>query len=74
MGRTRRSHLGPDDRAPPHRILDLSDAPAELLTVETLARLSMNARRDGIALRFERVPSDLFALITLCGLDDVLTH
>jgi ABC-type transporter Mla MlaB component len=51
---------------------DAAGLPAELATVETLARLQLDARRHGGTLRLRNAPAELIELIELIGLRDVL--
>ena len=46
--------------------------PADLTTVDTLARIQLQARRCGCELVLGELPDDLRALIELVGLGDVL--
>jgi ABC-type transporter Mla MlaB component len=53
--------------------LRLDDSvPADLATVDALARLQLGARRVGCAIRLIDVPEDVRALIALVGLDETL--
>jgi hypothetical protein len=52
--------------------MDVSRFHADLGSVDALARLKLEARRRGCALRFENPSSDLRALLGLCGLGEAL--
>ena len=51
---------------------DVSGLPADVTTVEALARLQLAARRHGYTLRLCNAAADLTELIALLGLTDVL--
>jgi hypothetical protein len=51
---------------------DVADLPANVVTVDTLARLQLAARRDGYTLRLRNASAELVELIALLGLRDVL--
>ena len=51
---------------------DAAALPAEVSTVEVLARLQLAARRRGYRLRLRNAPTELVELIALLGLRDVL--
>jgi len=51
---------------------DVADLPADVATVETLARFQLAARRRGYALRLRNATAELSDLIALLGLRGVL--
>jgi hypothetical protein len=51
---------------------EVGGAPADLVTVDTLARLALAARRLGCRVRFNGASPELRALLELCGLDELL--
>lgn len=51
---------------------DAAGLPAELSTIELLARVQLDARRHGCTLRLRNAPTDLIKLIELLGLREVL--
>jgi ABC-type transporter Mla MlaB component len=51
---------------------DVAGLPAEVTTVETLARFQLAAQRRGYTLRLRNAPAELVDLIALLGLRDVL--
>ncbi len=51
---------------------DVAGLPADVATVETLARFELAGRRHGYTLRLRNAPADLIKLIALLGLSDVL--
>jgi len=51
---------------------DAGGLPADLTTVDRLARLALAARRLGCRLVLERASAELGALVCLLGLDEVL--
>lgn len=51
---------------------DVAGLPADVATVETLARFQLAARRRGYTVRLRNAPSELIDLIGLLGLRDVL--
>jgi hypothetical protein len=51
---------------------DVSGVPADLITVEALARLQLVARRNGYTLRLRNATADLTELIAMLGLTNVL--
>jgi ABC-type transporter Mla MlaB component len=51
---------------------DVAGLPADVATVETLARLQLGARRHGYTLRLRNTPAELIELIALLGLRGVL--
>jgi ABC-type transporter Mla MlaB component len=53
-------------------LCDVSDAPADALTVDALARLQLVARRKGCQIRLSHASSELLALLAFTGLKDVL--
>jgi hypothetical protein len=60
---------------PTHRVVvgwDVAGLPADVITVETLARLQLTARRHGYALQLRNASAELSELIALLGLRDVL--
>jgi hypothetical protein len=61
-----------DEPSSPALICDARALPAQMDTVDALARLALEARRDGLALRLWRPSAALRELIALCGLADVL--
>ena len=60
---------------PTHRVVvdwDVAGLPADVATVETLARLELAGRRQGYTLRLRNATADLIKLIALLGMSDVL--
>jgi hypothetical protein len=60
---------------PSHRVVvdwDAAGLPADVATVETLARLQLAGRRHGYTLRLRNASAELIELIALLGLPDVL--
>jgi hypothetical protein len=53
-------------------VLDMSNAPALLATVDALARLQLEACRAGHCLRLRGASPELLELIELAGLAEVL--
>ena len=51
---------------------DVAGLPADVATVETLARLQLAGRRHGYTLRLRNAQTELVDLIALLGLRDVL--
>jgi ABC-type transporter Mla MlaB component len=51
---------------------DVAGLPADVATVETLARFELACRRHGYTLRLRNAPAELIELIALLGLRDVL--
>jgi hypothetical protein len=51
---------------------DVAGLPADVATVETLARLQLAGRRHGYTLRLRNAQAELVDLIALLGLRDVL--
>jgi ABC-type transporter Mla MlaB component len=51
---------------------DVAGLPADVATVETLARFELAGRRHGYTLRLLNAPAELIELIALLGLRDVL--
>jgi ABC-type transporter Mla MlaB component len=51
---------------------DVSDAHADAVTVDALARLQLAAGRSGCQVRLRHACSELRTLITLMGLEDIL--
>ena len=51
---------------------DVAGLPADVATVETLARFQLAARRRGYTVRLRNAPAELIDLIALLGLRDVL--
>ena len=51
---------------------DVSPLDAELSTVDALARLQLLARRAGHEVRLQNASPELWALLSLVGLDEVL--
>ena len=51
---------------------DVGTLAPDLLTIEALARLQLNATREGVELRLSGASSDLERLIAFCGLAGVL--
>jgi ABC-type transporter Mla MlaB component len=58
--------------APPLRVVLDESVPADLTTLDALARLHLEARRQGFELRLLGVPEALRKLIDFAGLRDVL--
>ena len=58
--------------APPLRVVLDESVPADLTTLDALARLQLDARRRGLEIRLLEVPEALRRLIELAGLGDVL--
>ncbi len=54
-------------------VWDASPLPAEIATVEALARLRLLARRCGVELRVRRAVPELHELIDLTGLGDIVS-
>ena len=52
--------------------LDVSSLAPDAVTVDTLARLQLAARRVGRKVRLREASDELVELITFCGLRDVL--
>jgi hypothetical protein len=52
--------------------IDLREARADLLTLDTLARIRLVALRHGLVVHLTHPSQDLRELATLAGLDDVL--
>jgi ABC-type transporter Mla MlaB component len=58
---------------PPREIACDTDAlPADLATVDALARLQLGAKRQGAEIRLEGLPANLRELLAFCGLGEVL--
>ena len=53
-------------------VCDVGELGADLVAVEALARLRLEARRLGCGLRLRRAPRGLEQLVAFCGLCDVL--
>jgi anti-anti-sigma regulatory factor len=53
-------------------LCDVAGVPADLVAVDTLARLALAARRQGCQLRLRGTSEELRALITFMGLAEVL--
>jgi ABC-type transporter Mla MlaB component len=51
---------------------DVAGLPADVATVETLARAELASRRHGYTLRLRNASAELLELIALLGLRDVL--
>lgn len=51
---------------------DVAGLPADVATVETLARFELVGRRHGYTLRLCNAPAELIELIAVLGLRDVL--
>ena len=51
---------------------DVAGLPADVATVEALARFELAARRTGSTLRLRNAAAELLELIALLGLSDVL--
>ena len=51
---------------------DVAGLPADVATVETLARFELAGRRHGYTLRLRNAPAELVELVALLGLGDVL--
>ncbi|HEY5200099.1 MAG TPA: hypothetical protein VIJ31_04245 [Acidothermaceae bacterium] len=51
---------------------DVAGLPADVATVETLARFELAGRRHGYTLRLRNARAELLELIALLGLGDVL--
>ena len=58
--------------APPLRVVLDESVPADLTTLDALARLQLEARRQGFEIRLLEVPEALRKLIDFAGLRDVL--
>ena len=54
-------------------VWDAGPLPAEIATVDALARLALLARRSGAAIQLRRVSPELRDLIELAGLANVLS-
>jgi ABC-type transporter Mla MlaB component len=60
---------------PTHHVVvdwDVAGLPADVATVETLARFELAGRRHGYTLRLRNAPAEMIELIALLGLADVL--
>jgi ABC-type transporter Mla MlaB component len=60
---------------PTHRVVvdwDVAGLPADMSTVETLARFQLAGRRHGYTIRLHNARAELIDLIALLGLRDVL--
>ena len=55
-------------------LCNVSDVPADAVTVDALARLQLGARRHGCRVRLVNAASELRELVAFMGLDDVLTE
>jgi ABC-type transporter Mla MlaB component len=51
---------------------DVADLPADVATVETLARFQLAARRRGYTVQLRNASSELIDVLVLLGLHDVL--
>jgi hypothetical protein len=58
--------------APPLPLVLDESVPADLMTLDALARLQLEARRQGLEFRLLDVPEALRKLIDFAGLGDVL--
>jgi anti-anti-sigma regulatory factor len=54
-------------------VLDVSALAPDAGTIDALARLQLQARRQGLEIRLTEVPGELRELLGLCGLGDVLS-
>jgi anti-anti-sigma regulatory factor len=54
-------------------VCDVSALAPDASAIDGLARLHLLAKRQGLEIRFCRVPSDVRELLGLCGLADVLS-
>jgi ABC-type transporter Mla MlaB component len=52
---------------------DVSDVPADAVTVDALARLQLGAKRAGCTVRLRNASPALRSLVEFMGLDDVIT-
>ena len=55
-------------------LCDVSDVPADAVTVDALARLQLGARRRGCRVRLVNATSELRELVAFMGLAHVLTE
>jgi ABC-type transporter Mla MlaB component len=55
-----------------HALCDVSDAHADAVTVDALARLQLAARRSGCQVRLVNASHELRTLVAFMGLQDVL--
>ena len=53
---------------------DVSDVPADAVTVDALARLQLAARRHGCRVRLRHASRELRELVAFMGLEDVLPN
>jgi hypothetical protein len=58
--------------APPLPLVLDESVPADLMTLDALTRLQLEARRQGLEIRLLEVPEALRKLIDFAGLGDVL--
>ena len=54
-------------------VCDVSALAPDAAAIDGLARLQLLAKRQGLEIRFVRVPGELRELLGLCGLGDVLS-
>jgi ABC-type transporter Mla MlaB component len=53
-------------------LCDVSDASADMVTVDALARLQLAARRNGCQVQLRHASAELRGLVQFMGLQDVL--
>jgi ABC-type transporter Mla MlaB component len=58
--------------APDVAFCDVSDVPADAVTVDALARLQLAASRSGCTVRLRNASPQLLSLVEFMGLEDVL--
>ena len=58
--------------APAVAFCDVSEVPADAVTVDALARLQLAAQRRGCQVRLRHASADLIGLVAFMGLRDVL--
>ncbi len=54
-------------------LCDVATVPADVITVDALARLQLAARRHGCRIRLRNASAELLDLVTFLGLGDILT-
>jgi hypothetical protein len=64
--------MGTDNPPPPDVHVDARAAPADLATLDALARICLIAQRQGLTVRVDNVSRELRELAGFAGLDDVL--
>jgi hypothetical protein len=63
-----------DERRPRTIACDVHGVVPDAGTVDALARLQLAARRHGCCVRLHNASNELLALVSLCGLEDVLPY